>query len=315
MKKIALLLALSFGFHTYAQDETEEINTVTEASCECLDEINISLERAERYEKIESCISASIMGEQLKTALLEPTKKVLDSANGKTTKQIEDALNQNKNITIVADKNYKIIEEKLLRECPRMKKLMDNSEEVRETSISDKVAAKNYYDKGQSLYAEEKFEEAIVAFKEAVKKDKKFAFAWDMIGISYRRLDQYKKAIKYYNKSLKVDPKGRMPLMNKPVAYEKLEDYEGAVKSYQAFVDVYPDDPEGFYGMGRMYFNLDKMEQATENMMNAYVKYNNINSPYARDAEQTLSVFYQKLKETDQLEIFERLAKKYDISY
>lgn len=315
MKNILVLIALGIGFQGYSQDENEEINTVTLSACECLDEVDVSLARNLRYEKIESCISTSIMLEQVKTSLINPTKKVLDSSNGKTKKQIEDALNENKNITVVTDKNYKAIEEKLLRECDQMKTLMSNSEEVREASISEKQEARKFYDQGELLYGQEQFEEAIVSFKKAVKKDRNFAFAWDMIGISYRRLDEYKKAIKYYNKSLKIDPKGRMPLMNKPVAYEKLKDYQAAIESYQAFVDVYPDDPEGFYGLGRMYFNLDDMENALDNMMSAFTKYNAINSPYARDAEQTLSIFYQRLKEKDQIEIFERLAKKHDIQY
>ncbi|MBL4663695.1 MAG: tetratricopeptide repeat protein, partial [Flavobacteriaceae bacterium] len=146
-----------------------------------------------------------------------------------------------------------------------------------------------------------------------LKKDRNFAYAYDMVGISYRRMNDYKKALKYYNKSLKLDPKGRMPLLNKPIAYALMEDYQSSIEGYLEFIDVFPDDPEGFYGIGRIYHVLGDYENALDNMMKSYVLYNEIESPYARDAEANLSLFYKELKEKNQLDLFTRLAKKYKI--
>jgi cytochrome c-type biogenesis protein CcmH/NrfG len=38
-------------------------------------------------------------------------------------------------------------------------------------------------------------------------QDPEFAFAWDNLGISYRRLNNYDKAIDAYSKSIAIDPK------------------------------------------------------------------------------------------------------------
>jgi tetratricopeptide (TPR) repeat protein len=50
------------------------------------------------------------------------------------------------------------------------------------------------------------------------QEDPEFAFAWDNLGISQRRLNNYDKAIFAYSKSLAIDPK-LMPLQNIAVAY------------------------------------------------------------------------------------------------
>ena len=182
-----------------------------------------------------------------------------------------------------------------------------------EVSVSDKKSALKLYDEGMDVYRAKDYEGAIAKFKKAIKKDRNFAYAYDMVGISYRRLDDYKNALKYYNKSIKLDPGGRMPLMNIPIAYALMNDYKKSIEGYLRFIEVFPDDPEGFYGIGRIYHLLGDYENAVDNMMKSYVMYNEIESPYARDAESNLSLFYRELKEKGELDLFTRMAKKHKI--
>ena len=194
-----------------------------------------------------------------------------------------------------------------------MKRLMMNESEERENSVSNKKKAIRYYNEGQDLYRQGNFKKAIKKYKKAVKEDENFAFAWDMIGLSYRQLQQYGKAIEHYNKSLEVQPGGKVPLMNIPVAYEYLKEYEKAITGYENFMKVFPGDPEGYYGLGRIYHLQGDYENALENMCKAYLIYKELNSPYIRDAGQNIALFYNELKQQNRLDIFEKAAKKYNI--
>lgn len=314
MKTIKTVAFLLLSISALAQ--SSDIEVVSEKACTCLDEVNQGLVQTKMYEEIKSCIESSITSEQLMSKLFgafEQIKK--DSVAESNVLVTEDTASapKNINITIVTNLDYEEVEEHLLRNCARMQQLMTTENRQSEVSVSDKEAALKLYDDGMDVYRAKDYKGAIVKFKKAIKKDRNFAYAYDMVGISYRRLDDYKNALKYYNKSIKLDPEGRMPLMNIPIAYALMKDYEKSIDGYLKFIEVFPDDPEGFYGIGRIYHIQGDYEKALDNMMKSYVMYNEIESPYARDAESNLSLFYRELKEKDQLDLFTRMAKKHKI--
>ena len=296
-----------------AQDN--ETVTISDEACNCIEAIDLGSPKAEQYEEIRSCISAAIFSYQLKEGLEKISDKTEDTTN--TTPDILKGLSTDSteqvNIEIVTDKNYKQIEDYTLRNCKYMQRIMNSNNEQRETSVSRKKKALLYYEKGKQYYSEEKYGNAIVEFSKAVKKDKKFAFAWDMLGISYRRNGNYEQAIDSYNESLKIDPLGKMPLMNIPIAYELLNDYDNAIVSYNNLIAAYPEDGEGYYGLGRMYHYKGDYKNAIDNTMIAYKLYNEANSPYARDAEKNLIQFYTELEEKGNVELFSKMALKHNI--
>ena len=307
---IVFLLSLAI----YAQDD--EITAIAEEACSCLEKIDPDLERTERYEEIKSCISSSITIYQIKQSMMSVAQKVKDTlgkADDMTTIDSMTIPSDGANITIYTDKNYEKIEKALLQNCPAMKSLMMNESGEGQNSVSNNEKARMYYDEGQDYYAGKSFKEAIKKYKKAVAEDENFAFAWDMIGLSYRQLHQYKKAIKYYKRSLEIQPGGKVPLMNIPVAYQYLKDYKKAIAGYKNFIAVFPNDPEGYYGISRIYFMDGDYENALENMCKAYFMYQELKSPYIRDAEQNIALFYDELKKKDKLDIFEKVAKKYNI--
>lgn len=308
---ICMLLALGFSLFVYAQEE--DISTISKDACECLTDIQINSERAQRYEEIRSCISASIIGFQMKDQLMGATRKALDSLNSTEEEIQSDTISMAGKNVIVSDLYYEEIEETLLRECSAMKALMTNDEPTDEISISDKKRAQAAYVEGQLYFRNGDFKEAIKHFKKAVKRDKTFAFAWDMLGYSHRKNGDFEKAIECYEKSIILDPKGRMPLLNTPIAYEYMKEYDKALEGFQRFVKTFEDDPEGYYGSGRMYMVMKNYEPALDNIMKAFVMYNQENSPYARDAEARLGELYQILNENNNLELFFKLAEKHDI--
>lgn len=314
MKNTLLIIFTSLIFSGMTAQDEETI-AISEDACGCMEEVDLSSPKSEQYEKIKSCISSSILSYQLMKSLQNLPKASNDSVSDPSeilNNALKDSVQQI-NIEIVADKNFKEIEAYLLRNCDKMKRVMQSDETLGENSVSDKEEAIEYYNKGQSFYTNKEYEKAIKEYEKAVKIDKNFSFAWDKLGYSYRQLGQYKKAIKYYDKSLKINPKGKMPLMNKPIAYQLMGELDKAIESYKDFMAVYSNDPEGFYGIGRIYFDKGNYEGALDNMMHAYILYKEQNSPYVHDAESNIALFYQELEAKGQLELFNRIAKKYDI--
>ncbi|MCH9661585.1 MAG: tetratricopeptide repeat protein [Bacteroidetes bacterium] len=312
MKQILLICSLLLSFMLIAQ-EGEKERTVSEDACVCLNDVELESRKADKFTGIKECIEGAILSAQLKEQLLGFSSK-LDSLESQTKMAGVDTIAQNVKITLVTDLNYEEVEEDLLRNCSRMQDLMSASTEQSEFSVSDKKRALALYNEGMEIYEMKDYQSAIKKFKKAIRKDKTFAFAYDMVGISYRLLDNYPEALNYYNQSLEIDPNGRMPLTNKPIVYALMGEFDKSVDGYEQYIKLYPGDPEGYYGVGRIYHLVGNYEAAADNMMKAYNMYNEISSPYARDAEANLGLYYQELKDKNQLEIFNKMAEKHNIT-
>lgn len=295
-KSILFLSFLFFSAMVFSQERKVDPN-VFNSACDCISKISLALDDLDKNEEIKSCISNSILNSQFKATLGIGTAS--------------DSTSQN---TIVADKDFELVQKKLLNECPTLRKLLNSNESRFENSVSDKKAAIKYYTKGQEYDEKGDFDKAISEYKKAVNKDPKFAFAWDNMGLSYRKKGDYKAAIDCYKRSLELDPKGISPLMNMAVAYSYLKEYKDAAAIYKQYIEYYPGDPEGYYGAGRMLYFSGDAENGLDHIFQAYLLYKQLNSPYIHDAETNISDFYSDMKQKNQLDIFNKIAKKYNIN-
>ena len=301
MGKFLTVVLLLISCTVFSQ-EKKISKEILDSSCECIKKIEYDLDNVSKNDSIKSCIKSSIMIDQMKVLLSK-------------MENIDSLETSNKNITfnIDVDKDLEEIEELLLTDCTYLKDLLMQNNQKHKYSVSTNKKAREFYDEGQKHAAEGKYVLAAVEFNKAVKKDPKFAFAWDNLGICYRKLDRYEEAIKCYKKSLELDPKGNVPLMNMGVAYSLLKDYKSASKVYEKHIEFYPEDAEGFYGAGRMFYLSGNHEKGLENMFQAYWIYKNTNSPYIHDAETSIVAFYKDMKEKGLIDTFEKLDEKYKI--
>lgn len=313
MKQAITLILCLFTVLNYAQVEQrlDKIKKVSEQACECIAKIDLDKSKKEKSKDIKTCIQSASMGYQIENSLLGSLEKAMDSIKKEgISKSDTIAVTSDRNIVINVSENYEEIEEYLYDNCPALKAIYFTDNTESENSKSDKKKALKYYEKGQSAFANQNYVEAVVQFSKAVKKDKKFAFAWDNLGYSYRKLDNYKQAIKCYQESLEIDPKGKMPLMNIAVAYQLNNDLKNAIQAYKNYRDIYENDPEGFYGLGRIYYLQKDFEPALVNMIKAYRLYTEMNSPYNIDAQKHIGFIYQEMKQLDKLEDFNRITKE-----
>ena len=156
-------------------------------------------------------------------------------------------------------------------------------------------------------------ENAIAKFSKAVQIDPNFAFAWDNLGISYRKNEQYDKAIEAYQKSLAIYSEGRLPLLNIAITYNLNKQYQEAIHYYKKFITVYSEDPEGYYGLGLILYTQDQQEEGLDNLIHAYTIYTAQNSPYRADAAKKIGYMYKDLKNQNKLDIFHKVADKYNL--
>lgn len=313
---IALILANTISF---AQDNSDKIVTVGYDACECIGKIDSALDYDVKSNEIKECIESANTSYQLLNKLSAISEKINDTlATAETNNKVLDSVNIPKkeiNINIDPNEDFQEIEDYLLETCGDMKSIyFSNNQETSKKSVSNKEEAIKYFNLGLEAGDAQDYEKAVEYYKKALEIDKKFAFAWDNLGRTYRRLDRNEDAVKAYKKSLKVDSKGKMPLMNIGVAYEKLGQYDNAIKYYKKYKKLYKKDPEAPYGLGRMYFEKKEYMEAVDNMMQAYRLYIEINSPYKQDAETNLKIMYRTLKEEGKLDIFKAAAKKNKIN-
>ena len=317
--KLLLSLFLLGTFVMQAQDADatlqKKVKEISKGACECIAKINTTLDDEKKNEEIKACITVGIMEDQVNNSLLLQLEKVKDTLE--KTKDISKidslSIGGSKDFTIVIDKNYDEIEEYLLRNCKAVKQLLMVADTKHKNSVSDKKKALKYYDQGITYSRAGEYENAVVAYRKAVKKDKNFAFAWDNLGLTYRKLGNYKQAIKAYKKSLKLDPKGKVPLMNLPIAQSYLKQYKDAIGSYEKFIEIYPEDPEGYYGISRMYMETKEYEKSLDNVMKSYILYKEMKSPYHKDAQTIIGMLYKIMKNEKMMNTFSKVAKKHDI--
>ena len=284
MKIIKYIFLFSFVLG-YSQNNTDEklLAAVNEA-CECISKIEASSDA--KNDNISDCITQSI-----------------DAAKDKKGDAEKDP----------NEISYKIVENYLVQHCKPLKELAFTENKKFKYASSDNVLAQLAYDDGMEYINEGDTENAIQKFSKAVEIDPKFAFAWDNLGISYRKNKQYEKAITAYLKSLEIYPEGRLPLLNIAITYNLNQQYTEAVTYYEKFIDIYSDDPEGYYGLGLILYTQDQEEAGLDNLIRAYTIYTSQNSPYRADAAKKIGYMYKDLKNQDKLEVFNKVADKYNL--
>ncbi|WP_047549416.1 tetratricopeptide repeat protein [Psychroserpens sp. Hel_I_66] len=309
MKSISVLICLLVFTLSSAQDN-EKIKKISDQACECISKIDIDKTKKEKSEEIKVCIQSANLGYQVDNDLLSSLEKSMDSLSKSKIKTDSLVVSNDKNFIIDISENYEEIEEYLYNNCEFLKEMYFTDNKASDKSYSERKKAMKFYEEGQIAFANEDYEKAITLFRKAVNKDKNFAFAWDNLGYSYRKLNNFDEAISCYKKSLALDPKGKMPLMNIAVAYALNGDLPNALSAYENYKITYDNDPEGFYGIGRILYFQKDYEPALQNMIKAYYLYLEMDSPYNIDAQKHIGFIYKEMKELGQLEAFNKIAKE-----
>ena len=264
----------------YAQNTaSDELIAASENACQCIAGIEAGAEN--KNDEIQKCIKGSLA-----------------------------AFGDDKDVKV---DRFKQVESVLVQSCAPLKELAFSENRKFKHSYSENVLAQLAYDDGMEFLQEGDVEGAIEKFKKAVSIDDQFAFAWDNLGISYRKMKRYDEAIAAYEKSLEIYDKGRLPLLNIAITCNLNEQYKEAMKHYEKFIEIYSDDPEGYYGLGLIQYTQNEEEKGLDNLIHAYTIYTVQNSPYRADAAKKIGYMYKDLQNKDRLDLFHKIADKYNL--
>jgi tetratricopeptide (TPR) repeat protein len=275
--------------------------------CPCIDSINLQEKsRPEVLQAIKKCIADNLVSYQL-LKQIEDIRLAKERAD--TARRYNISIDTNKssqdNIAL-----YRELEEALMDNCPSLKKAVATNDVVTDKSFSNNEKAMEFYRDGLKATEKEDWKKAIKAYEKAVETDSNFVFAWDNLGISYRKAGEYQKAANAYKRSLELEPRGTNALQNLAIVYQYLQEYDKAVFAFERLAAVDKDNPESYYGMGLVQSMMQqKYEAGLNNLCKAYNMYTKTNSPYRADAQKAIQTVYQLMKKDGKEELFMKVLK------
>jgi len=288
--------AISFAQKEPKSNSDDFLKEVSTNACKCVDSINVfNKVKANIASEIGGCIDKQTVVYQMGVKLMNIDISK-ESAEAISKKEIRVDINTNE-----SSKEYKTyyyeIERFMMANCSSMKDKIESNEMLVKHSYSEDKKAQEFYSQGLKASEKQDYAQAVVLFEKAVKRDPKFSFAWDNLGVNYRRLNNFDKAIEAYNESLKINPDGLMPLQNIAIVYQYKKEYDKAINAYIKLATVDVDNPEVYYGMGVTYaLSLNEYEKGLENACKAYNIYVEQKSPYRSDAEKLINTIYSEMK-------------------
>jgi tetratricopeptide (TPR) repeat protein len=320
MKIILLALSACFLVKGFGQKgETEGQKTLlaelAENSCKCVDSIRVADKaKKEISREINRCINLQTGAYQLgsKFMNLDSLGKKAKGKNGK--KEIDISINMNED-SREYKRFYYEIERYMMDNCEALKEKIASNDKQNEKSYSDNREAVALYTKGVDEAQKGNYKKAVENYEKAVEIDPEFAFAWDNMGLAFRKLEDYDKALAAYNKSLEIDPYGLMPLQNIAIVYRYKKEYDKAIEAYERLAAIDKTNPEVYFGIGQIHTAfLNDHEKGLDNMCKAYNLYIEQKSPYRTDAEKMIQYIYSAMKKDGKEEKFNEILKQHNIS-
>ena len=309
---LLLLLTLTINLAVIAQEtgqttSEKQVKQWAKNACKCVESVSTyNRPTNEVAMDISECLEKEMEG-------IESNSKQKTSEK-KTNTQVDFSVD-NSVKSEEYKKQYYELERYMMNNCTSLKSKMATDEKQSVKSFSDNPQAVDYYSKGMKETEKANYTKAAEYYEKAVKENPEFAFAWDNLGVCYRRLNEFDKAIAAYLKSLELDPKGKMPLQNLGIAYQYKKEYDKAIQAYEKLAELDSNNPEVYYGMGNVYAsNLSDYENALKNMCKAYSLYVEQKSPYRVDAEKMIGFIYGEMKKQGKEELFNQILKENGIS-
>lgn len=183
------------------------------------------------------------------------------------------------------------IEEQQLEDAREMVAMgnFDDAIEAFEEIISEQNMAEKYYDMGCRCLVRQKYGQAIIAFKKAIKINDLFAEAYKGLADAYKgkgdledfkrylqkaaeihaQFDRMEQTKELFIEILKYDPNTPNPFNTLGVKLRKSGDIPGALHAYNQALSLTPDDENIHFNMSKAYYFLGNTEQAADCVINA----------------------------------------------
>ena len=122
---------------------------------------------------------------------------------------------------------------------------------------------RDYLNLGWDLYNQDKYEESIIQFNNAIELNPEIESSYRGLGWSYYKLEDYEKAIENFEKAVETDPNSDNAYDGLGRSYHLLENYEKAIENFNHIQNV-NGDYKILNLLGRIYLEIEDNEKAKE---------------------------------------------------
>lgn len=189
-----------------------------------------------------------------------------------------------------------------------MEVVLDTAEGAMERNLS---AADKIFLKGNKLYAEQKYDEAVQAYNEALELSQSQWGYYFNLGLALEKSDKKEEAIAAFQKAAELNPESYSVNKELGQLLAKEGNYEEAKKYYAKATEISGDDPDAFYNLGVCLTNMGDQEGA----ITAFLKTIDLKVDYA-DAYYQLGTLYINQNNVEEaiknLEKFLELAPEHE---
>lgn len=136
---------------------------------------------------------------------------------------------------------------------------MKSLETVDQKALS---AADKLFLRGNSLYASQKYAEAVAVYEEAIKSNSTNWAYYLNLGLAFKKLNRSEDALKVFEKAVELNPESFSANKEYGEALARVENIEAARKYYEKAVSLSPDDPDIHYNLGLLLHGTGEPELA-----------------------------------------------------
>lgn len=137
----------------------------------------------------------------------------------------------------------------------------------RPPSVEPSEEARQYHEQGVFLSREGRFEEALSAFKKAVRRYPEYGKAYYNMGIIYHELGQDDKGIEAYGKAIEINPRDAAAHMNLGNIFLRQGQLSAAIMELETAVKIDPDYGPAHHNLALAYY-LARMYYRAEDHLN-----------------------------------------------
>ncbi len=108
------------------------------------------------------------------------------------------------------------------------------------------------------------YDQAIQAFREALRIQPELAKAWNGLGTAYGNPKQHDQAIKAFREALRIQPEYADVWNNLGTSYSLLKQYDQAIQAYREALRIQPEYAEAWNNLGIAYYRQGQRDKVRE---------------------------------------------------
>lgn len=172
-----------------------------------------------------------------------------------------------------------------------------NQQETNLYCPSKESRAIDFFHRGKTLTEKKKIKEAIKAYLKAIELDPGFCDAMDYLGTIYQKGGEADEAIYWHQKAIEANIKDTSAHINLAADFRLQNRLRESADEYKMAIEIEPQNPEGYFGLGSDYLTIGKSEEALKELQTAEKLYVERKSPYLTHARYSIGLAHYFLND------------------